>query len=70
MFVKGFITGFGIASFVLIGTLVVACKITYGNMETFSSMVDVVTTASNNRECSVAVLKEDYILEEAVFKEK
>ena len=69
MFWIGMIVGIIIATFVIVGLLFVGCAATYGSWDTFNSMVDVVVSASENRESEVRVYHDGEILDVAVFEE-
>ena len=69
MFWIGMIVGIIIATFVIVGYVVYCCWRTFGSLDTFESMVDVVTTANENRESEVRVYHYGEILDVAVFEE-
>ena len=69
MFWIGMIVGIIIATFVIVGFVAFACKAIYGSWDTFYSMVDVIVSASENRESEVRVYHDGEILDVAVFEE-
>lgn len=69
MFWIGMIVGIIIATFVIVGCIAYACKVIYGSWDTFDSMVDVIVSASENRESEVRVYHDGEILDVAVFEE-
>lgn len=69
MFWIGMIVGIIIATFVIVGFGALCCKEIYGSWDTFGSMVDVIVSASENRESEVRVYHDGEILDVAVFEE-
>ena len=70
MFWIGTFVGMMFASIVLIGFMLFCCWKTYGDVDTFMDMVDVVVAANENRESEVRVYHDGDILEVAVFEER
>ena len=70
MFWIGLIVGIIITTIVIFGLLAFSCYVTYGSMDTFESMVDVVIAANENRESEVRVYHDGEILDVAIFEER
>lgn len=69
MFWIGLIIGAVIAVAALVGYAWLACWVTFRSWETFNSMVDVISDATENRKSEVCVYHNDELLNVAIFEE-
>lgn len=66
----GIAIGFVVGIVLVSAYLFVCCAATYGSYDTFKSMVDVTTAATENRESVVQVYHDGEVLETAIFPEQ